>query len=93
MTDRPPQRDRYLIELATPDAGWHDIERVLKRARRDCGENGSARFIRSLYVPEDSRFYLLYEAESAEQARLAAAGAELEVAGVSQAVHPDKEES
>jgi hypothetical protein len=93
MTDRPAQRARYLIELATPAAGWEDVERMIRRARG--AANGAAsgpRFIRSIFVPEDSRFYLLYEADSAQQARLAAAAAELEVAGISEAIQSEREE-
>jgi hypothetical protein len=82
MNDHPTeQRARYLVELAAPEAGWQEIERMMRRARASATAAGGARFIRSIFVPEDSSFYLLYEADSAEHACVAVQLAELEVAG------------
>jgi hypothetical protein len=86
MTDHPAQRARYLVELAVPEAGWVEIERMMRLARAPAGAAGGARFIRSIFVPEDSRLYLLYEADSADQALRAAAIAELDVAGTVEAL-------
>jgi hypothetical protein len=92
MSGRPPERARYLVELAAPEAGWDDLERILRRARAAAnGANGGTRLLRSIFVPEDSRFYLLYEAASAADARLAAAEAELAVAGISEALKNEEE--
>lgn len=81
MDDHVTERGRYLVELAAPEAGWGEIERMMRRARASAEAAGGARFIRSIFVPEDSSFYLLYEADSAEHACGAAQLAELEVAG------------
>ena len=92
MNDHPTeQRARYLVELAAPAAGWGEIERMMRRARASADAAGGVRFVRSIFVPEDSRFYLLYDADSAEQARLAATCAELEVAGTVQALLTEKQ--
>ena len=83
MAHETPERMRYLVELAAPEGGWADIERMMRQARSTALETGETRFIRSIFVPEDSRFYVLYEADSPEHALLAATRAELEVARVS----------
>jgi hypothetical protein len=90
MSDDRPKRARYLVELVAPESGWADVVRLLRRARA-AGGSGGARLVRSVFVPEDSRLYLLYEAASAADARLAAAEAELEVAGISEALRSEEE--
>jgi hypothetical protein len=80
---------RYLVELAAPEDGWANIERMMRQARSAARGTGATRLIRSIFVPEDARCYLLYEAESAREARLAAIRARLEVAGVAEALQAD----
>jgi hypothetical protein len=92
MSNDRTQRARYLVELAAPDGGWEEIERMMRRVRASAdGAAGGARLVRSIFVPEDGRCYLLYEAGSAEQARRAAARAELAVAGTAEAIHTHEE--
>jgi hypothetical protein len=94
MSDYPVHRSRYLVELAAPDGGWKEIERMMRQLRASAnGAAGGARFIRSIFVPEDGRYYLLYEAGSGQEARLAAVRAELEVAGTTEALRTTEEES
>jgi hypothetical protein len=91
MSD-PPERARYLVELTTPEAGWDDLERILRRARAAAnGAAGGTRFLRSIFVPEDASCYLLYEAESANAVRLAVIGAELEAAAILEALPGETE--
>jgi hypothetical protein len=93
MSDRPPERARYLVELAAPEGGWEELERLLRRVRAAAnGASGGARFLRSIFVPEDASCYLLYEADSAKEARLAASRAQLDVAGISEALPSEREE-
>ena len=93
MNDRPAERARYLVELAAPEAGWEEIERMMRRARASANAAGGARFIRSIFVPEDARLYLLYEADSAEQASSAAQHAELEVAAAVEVLQTSRHET
>lgn len=81
---------RYLVELAAPEAGSADIERMMRQARSTTPGTGATRLIRSIFVPEDARCYLLYEAESAREACLAAMRAELEVAGVAETLQAEE---
>jgi hypothetical protein len=90
VTDGTSERMRYLVELAAPEAGWTDIERMMRQARSAAPGTGATRLIRSIFVPEDGRCFLLYEAESAQEARLAAVRAELEVAGVAETLHAEE---
>jgi hypothetical protein len=81
--------DRYLVELQAPEAGWKDVDDLIRRAREAPGPDGEARFVRAIFLPEDSSFLLLYEAGSARDAAAAAAALEFEVERVSEAVPAD----
>jgi hypothetical protein len=74
---------RYLVELDAPEAGWKDIDLLIQRARGATTSDG-ARFVRAIFLPEDSSFLLLYEAGSAQQAADAAARLEFVVERVSE---------
>ena len=76
---------KYLVELTAPRAGWKDVERLIRRARETIVV-GDARFVRAIFLPEDSSFLLLYEAGSAREAATAAAGLEFVVDRVSEIV-------
>jgi hypothetical protein len=77
---------RYLVELSVPGAAWNDIDRLIRKARASANEPRSqVRFVRGIYVPEDSSCFLLYEARSARSAAAAARTAELVVERVSRA--------
>lgn len=56
---------RYLVELDRPALALDDIEMLGPRSRAAAdalrAEGGSARFLRTIYVPEDGRCYLLFE--------------------------------
>lgn len=77
----------FLVEVA-PRSRAEDV-RLVGRARRG---QGSTRFLRSIYVPEDDRWFLLYEGSSAAEVRAAAERAELEVLSIAVARTPEKGE-
>lgn len=56
---------RYLVELDRPTLALDEIETLGSRSRTAAdavrAEGGSARFLRTIYVPEDGRCYLLFE--------------------------------
>ncbi|MCS7006986.1 MAG: hypothetical protein NZL88_05475 [Gaiellaceae bacterium] len=75
----------YLVEIASQDeAGSPELA---ARARRSAG---SARFLRSIYVPEDDRWFLLYEGASEDEVAAAAARAQLAVVSIAVAESVDK---
>ncbi|MGH2805739.1 MAG: nickel-binding protein [Actinomycetota bacterium] len=88
MVENPvPDRARYLVELSVPQAGWEDIDRLIRRARAAPSEAASdVRFVRAIYVPEDASCLLLYEASSADAAAAAAMSADFVVNRVSEIV-------
>jgi len=81
---------RFLVELARPDSGWREIRELSERSRtaaRELGREGlHVRYLRSIFVPEDETFFLLYEAESEEAVSTAASRAGLGVVGLVEAV-------
>lgn len=56
---------RYLVELDWPTLALEDVEALGSRSRAAAdalrAEGGSTRFLRTIYVPEDGRCYLLFE--------------------------------
>jgi hypothetical protein len=67
----------YLVEIeprATAEAGS-----LAARAR---GSANGVRFLRSIYVPEDDRWFLLYEGTSADEVAAAAKRAEAVVVSI-----------
>jgi hypothetical protein len=80
--ERPGCEDlgRYLVELERPAGGWARLQELTARVREavEKEERGGAevRFLRAVYVPEDERCFLLFEAGSraAVEAALARAG-------------------
>lgn len=81
MPPRLPRR--YLIELTPRESGFDDIRALTGRARAAAAELARAGFpvpfLRSVFVPEDGSCFLLFEAGSMKQARLAATRAQLAV--------------
>ena len=72
---------RYLVELEPPDPGWDDIQAIVARFR--LASHGTAvRFLRSVFVPEDGKVYLLFEGPSESAVREAVSHAGLGVEGV-----------
>lgn len=82
--ERPDQEEsaRYLVELERPAGGWARLQELTARVRVAVAEErrGSekVRFLRAVYVPEDERCYLLFDAGSG-----AAVGAALARVGLS----------
>ena len=81
---------RYLVELDAPEAGWKDIDLLIQRAREETPAD-DARFVRAIFLPEDSSFLLLYEAGSAREATAAAARLEVVVERVSEVLSTGEE--
>lgn len=81
---------RYLVELTPTESGFDDIQALATRSRaasEALSRNGTpVRFLRAVFVPEDGSCFLLFEAPSAEEARLAATRAELGVERVVEAL-------
>ena len=67
----------YLVEVA-PRSG--NVAGALSAKARESA--GDARFLRSIYVPEDDRWFLLYEAGSAEAVTAAAERADVELLSI-----------
>jgi hypothetical protein len=86
----------HLVELQRPDDGWGELQALAARARTAAhslsSEGTAVRFLRSIFVPESGCCFLLFQAESAEDAGLAAARADLavrDIAAVETAAHPE----
>lgn len=83
---RPPngRTARYLVELSAPEAGWEDVDLLIQRARAANDPANDVRFVRAIFVPEDSSCLLRYEAASAGDAAAAATTIDLSVERVSE---------
>jgi hypothetical protein len=79
---------RYLAELYVPSGQAGDLAAATARARAAAKELADVRCLRSIFVPEDETWFLLYEAGSATDVRRAVARASLPVARVVEAVAP-----
>jgi Protein of unknown function (DUF4242) len=77
---------RYLVELDPPDTDWADIQALTARSRAasdELSQHGTpVRFLRSVFVPEDGKVYLLFEGPSEAAVREAASRAGLGVGRV-----------
>jgi hypothetical protein len=70
----------YLVEIGRPDAA-SGIGSLAMRARRLARD---VRFLRSIYVPEDDRWFLLYEGASAEEVLAAVERARARVVSIAE---------
>jgi hypothetical protein len=90
MADRPVARPScYVVELDTTDVAWRELDALLGRIRAAAVSPGAGepvRFVRSVYVPEDARCFLLYEGPSGEAVRRAAEAAAVGVIGIEPAI-------
>jgi hypothetical protein len=71
----------YLVEVE-PRGGPSEVGTLASRAR---GSANGVRFLRSIYVPEDDRWFLLYEGSSADDVAAAAKRADALVVSIAQA--------
>lgn len=64
-----PGLSRFLVELDRPDVMSAEIQALAERSRAVAaemrGEGASLRYLRTIYVPEDGRCFLLFEGGSA----------------------------
>jgi hypothetical protein len=64
----PRRLSRFLIELPAADYRLDEMERVTARSRAACSDlsrqNVAVRLLRSIFLPEDGSFLLLFEASS-----------------------------
>ena len=83
---------RYLAELYLSKAGSDGLPEAAARARRaarDLTREGmSVRYLRSIFVPEDETWFLVYEADSTAAVTEASARAGLAVERIVEAVLP-----
>lgn len=83
---------KYLAELYVPRAGSDGLRDATRRARaaaKEMTDQGTAvRYLRSIFVPEDETYFLLYEADSASAVAEASARAGIEVERIVDAVLP-----
>ena len=81
---------RYLAELYLPMAAPGDLEKAAARASTAAEEMSRAgstvRYLRSIFVPEDETWFLLYEAPSAAAVVEAGARAGISIERVADAV-------
>jgi hypothetical protein len=86
-----PGRARFLVEFSPGEAAHEDIRLLSERCRQACerlAERGTpVRFLRSVFVPEDGRCLLVYEAGSAEAVVDAVISADLGAKRVIEAIH------
>lgn len=82
--------NRYLVELERPVEGWGDLQQAAAGAREAAravqAEGIPVRFLRSIFVPEDESWFLLYEGPSPAAVRQAAERSAAAVARVEDAV-------
>jgi hypothetical protein len=71
----------YFTVAVETRGGWADPQQAMSRARRSAAEmrreGQRVRFLRAVYVPEDDRWFLIYEAPTSEAVRDAIERAEL----------------
>jgi Protein of unknown function (DUF4242) len=79
---------RYLVELYLPTGRAGDLRAATARARAAAEERSGVQCLRSIFVPEDETWFLLYEAPSAAEVRRAVERASLPLARVVEAVAP-----
>jgi hypothetical protein len=90
--ERPGCEDlgRYLVELERPAGGWARLQELTARVRVAVAEERrggeEVRFLRAVYVPEDERCYLLFEAGSGAAVRAALARVGLSGGGLATAL-------
>jgi len=78
----------YLVEIE-PRGGTSEVGSIAARARRSADD---VRFLRSIYVPEDDRWFLLYEGASATDVKAAAERAQADVVSIAEARDVSREE-
>jgi hypothetical protein len=82
---------RYLAELYLSKGAASDVASATARARAAAGageEDTPVRCLRSIFVPEDETWFLLYDAPTAEAVQRAVGRADLPCARVVEAVTP-----
>ncbi|MCU0506767.1 MAG: DUF4242 domain-containing protein [Chloroflexi bacterium] len=96
MSTRPVARPScYVVELDTTDVVWRELDALLGRIRAAAASRGAGdqvRFVRSVYVPEDARCFLLYEGPSGDAVRRAAEAANVGVIRIEPAIRLGEEE-
>ena len=83
---------QFVIELYVAPAETGAVERRLA-AMDATGEGAPARYLHSMYVPEDETCFLIYEGDSADVVRAAAQRAGLAFERVAEVVTSDKPET
>lgn len=60
----------FTVALDDPGERWADPQQAMARARRSAAEmwreGRQVRFLRAVYVPEDDRWFLIYEAPTSQ---------------------------
>jgi hypothetical protein len=83
---------RYLVELYMPRGAAREVALAAARAKAaaiEAGDEGiRVRCLRSIYVPEDETWFLLYDAPTAGAVKRAVERAELQCGRVVEALAP-----
>lgn len=81
---------RFLVELERPDLPGAEIQALAERSRAVAAEmrdeGASLRYLRTIYVPEDGRCFLLFEGGSAFEVGEAGRRAGLALSGLVEAM-------
>lgn len=79
---------RYLVELYLPKGAAADVAQATSRAQTAAadGEAARVRCLRSIFIPEDETWFLLYEAPTLAAVKEAVERAELDCARIVEAV-------
>jgi hypothetical protein len=84
---------QFLVELYVPHGGGRAVERSAERARLAAEqltrEGTPVRYLRSIFVPADETWFVLYEAGSAEAVWETARRADLRFDRIAEAVASD----
>jgi hypothetical protein len=88
-----PGLSRFLVELERPNLLGAEIRALAERSRAVAaemrGEGASLRYLRTIYVPEDGRCFLLFEGGSAIEVGEAGRRAGLAPSGLVEAMRLD----
>jgi hypothetical protein len=79
---------QYLVELYLQKNAAPEVESATARARAAAADGIPVRCLRSIFVPEDETWFLLYEGPTVEAVRHAVERAGLTCARVVEAVAP-----
>jgi hypothetical protein len=82
------QLRRFLVEITPAESHFDDVQALTARARAACAalntDENPIRFLRSIFLPEDGTFLLLFEADATSGVEEALQRADLAVDWISE---------